>query len=217
MMNVPRPAWAAIAAILPCLPVVARAGDGAAPATAPLVELAVEAGPQVYTQDCYGCNRGDRVEAHVRLAGMLRVARLGQAAIYLVLPVDVSEAFHAGPIQGNATMFDYRSLAITPGVEARIPVGDRTAVAFALGYGRWGTDVPCTEDCDGPLVNRPHSDLRLGIGLQRALSATVDLRVDADLQSLEQAGPYAGVFVGLALHPDARPSAVTPSTTPSGT
>ena len=210
-MNVSRRAWAAAAAILPCLPAVARAGDGLA------VELAVEAGPQVDTSDCYACNRGDRVEAHLRLAGALRIARLGSAAMYLVLPVDVSRVFEAGPIQGNATMFDYRSLAVTPGVEARFAVGERTAVALSLGYGRWGTDVPCSEDCDGPLVNRPHTDLRLGIGLQRTLSATVDLRVDADLQSLEQGGPFAGVFVGFALHPDTRPATVTPSTTPSGT
>ena len=186
--------------VLVLAPALARA-DGPTGPTGQRFFASIAAGPQTFVGDCYECGYGDRVETHLRGALGLRVAGGRSAALYLVLPVDVSWVMNGGPVQGNETMFNYLTTAVTPGVEARIAITTRTAVAFEAGYGTWNTDVSCFEDCDGFLVNGPHSVIRLGIGLRHALSQRTDLVVDVDAQLVQQASfsrPYVGAFVGVS-------------------
>ena len=180
------------------LPVAAHA-DGAPGPTDHRLLVSIAAGPQAFVGECYECNIGDELEMHVRAALGLRIAGGHSAALYLIVPVDISEVTNAGPIQGNETMFDYRTTAVTPGLEARLPITRTTAIALAAGYGTWSTDIPCSEDCDGYLVNGPHGVIRLGAGVRHTLSRHVELTADADWQIVRISSysrTYGGVFVG---------------------
>lgn len=185
------------------LPLAAHAGGAPGPAERRLV-ISLEAGPQAFVGECYACGIGDGVETHVRAAVGLRIAGGASAALYLVVPLDVSEVMNGGPVQGNETMFDYRTVSVAPGLEGRIAITRSTAIALAAGYGTWDTDIPCTEDCDGFLVDGPHPVYRLAVGLRHALSAHVDLVADADWQIVEHFNStrtYGGVFVGMSYAP----------------
>lgn len=189
---------ASVLAILIALPVAAHA-DGAPGPTERRLLVSIEAGPQAFVGDCYACGIGDRFEAHVRAALGLRLAGDRHDALYLIVPLDVSEVMNGGPIQGNETRFDYRTISVTPGLEARVAITRTTALAFEAGYGTWDTDIPCSEDCDGYLVNGPHGVIRLGAGVRHTLSQHLDLTADADWQIVRLASSsrsYGGVFVG---------------------
>jgi hypothetical protein len=168
------------------------------PADQPLV-VSMEGGAQTYVTSCVNCGYGSNVEPHVKVTASVRLAKLGAARIFAVVPVDISEAFDAGPVLGE-TMFDYRTTSITPGLEAQIPLGPRTAISASLGYGKWNTNIACNTDCDGYLVNGPHDAIRVGAGLRHQLTRSFDLTVDAELQRVFKTGTgsvdYPGVFVG---------------------